>query len=190
MNSWCFDILESNNIPGNYAFLAEAGIYYLKFHKPGYKIEYQMIKVQKDCSFDFNMTISKSVKLSFMLIDVLNFSIIPDVDISVYDQGGHLMDSGASNGLGQFESKTELGALIKVLCKNTGYVTLYQEYLVTTTAILDKIYIGMIPMSEEASSLDVLAVYPKDTFTVSLHAICPGIIYSSFQMSRKLYCKL
>jgi hypothetical protein len=100
---------------------------------------------------------------------------VEQVELLIYDRGGHLLETGRTNANGIYETKIELASTFKIYTKKEPFVDMYQEYLATTTAIMDVVLIRLIPKNKDPEGkFEIIAAYPEETYNVALHAICPG----------------
>lgn len=176
MNTWLIVIRESESIPGNYALLAEPGIYYIQIIAKGYTTAYHKLNVQRgEQVFDFQLSKKMFTKAIFIAVDMFTMQPLPDVELLIYDQLGHLLSSGFTDHSGEYSKRVELMVKIKVHTTKENYIPLFQEFLVSSTAIVDKILIKMIPKHRvHENSFEIIATFPTKFFNIAMQALCPG----------------
>ena len=169
-NAWRYILTETTKLPGNFSFLAEYGTYYIQIKAKEFCTEFQTLKVKKGSSaFNFQLTPKIMTKINFIAIDMISTKPLKNTSLMIYDRGGHFIKQANTNNIGQCELKLELGSTFKVYTKRDGYIDLYQEFIATTSAILEMMVLRLIPRAKENEpKFEIFAVYQESLFDVTL----------------------
>jgi hypothetical protein len=138
--------IEETERAGIFAFYAEPGYYYIESRGRGYFPKYHSINVTRgETTIHLDMVAKMESMAVFVIVDMYNSKPIPNVEITVYDDIGTVMQKGMTDDRGHFQSKINLLSRYQVRSKKEGYIELLQDFAGLTSSVLEKLCVRMIP---------------------------------------------